>query len=77
VGDVQGDRSHAVRRAPLAPATRRAFRQFVDAVLALSDDPEPANVERYLEASRTLDESRGPRQTMRRSRPTAKTGDLR
>ena len=32
-------------------------REFVDAVLALSDDPGPANLERYLAASRELDES--------------------
>jgi hypothetical protein len=35
-----------------------AFRQFVDAVLDFSDEPEPANLERYLAASRALEESR-------------------
>jgi hypothetical protein len=44
--------------AQLETAERTAFQQFVAAVLALSDDPEPANVERYLEASRTLERSR-------------------
>jgi hypothetical protein len=34
------------------------FRRFVDAVVALSDDPKQTNVERYLEASRALEESR-------------------
>jgi hypothetical protein len=31
-------------------------------VLALSDDPGPVNVERYLRASRALEDSRAPRQ---------------
>jgi hypothetical protein len=35
-----------------------AVRAFVDAVLALSDDPQPANVERYLVASHALEDSR-------------------
>ena len=43
--------------AQLASAERTAFRQFVAAVLALSDDPGPANLERYLAASRSLDEA--------------------
>jgi hypothetical protein len=34
-----------------------AVRRFVDAVLALSDDPRPDNVERYLLASRALEDS--------------------
>jgi hypothetical protein len=34
-----------------------AVRAFVDAVLALSDDPRPENVERYLVASEVLEES--------------------
>jgi len=37
---------------------REAFRQFADAVLDFSDEPEPANLERYLAASRALEESR-------------------
>jgi hypothetical protein len=50
-------------RARLTRAERVAFRQFVDAVLAFSDDPGPANLERYLAASRSLEESRRARQT--------------
>jgi len=46
-----------------AHAERSAVRRFVDAVLALSDDPRPANLERYFEASRKLEESRRSRQT--------------
>jgi hypothetical protein len=34
-------------------------RAFVVAVLALSEDPGPDNVGRYLDASRALDDSRG------------------
>jgi hypothetical protein len=34
-----------------------AVGRFVEAVLALSDDPAPRNVERYLVASRALDDS--------------------
>jgi len=41
-----------------APEQRAAFIRFRDAVLAMGDDPSPANVERYLEASQALDESR-------------------
>jgi hypothetical protein len=39
---------------------RHDIREFVDAVLALSDDPGPANLERYLAVSRELEESRRP-----------------
>ena len=39
------------------------IREFVDAVLALSDDPGPANLQRYLAVSRELEESRRPRQS--------------
>jgi hypothetical protein len=35
-----------------------AVEYFVDAVVAFSDDPGPANLERYLRASRSLEESR-------------------
>ena len=45
-------------RAGLTPPERGALQDFVDAVLALSDNPEPANLERYLAASRSLEESR-------------------
>jgi hypothetical protein len=65
VGDVQHDQSREVpRRESFGARTERsAFRQFVDAVLAFSVNPGPANLERYLEASRSLEESRRPRQT--------------
>jgi hypothetical protein len=44
----------------------RAFRLFADAVAALADDPGPENLERYLTASRRLEEAkRAPRQTAR------------
>jgi hypothetical protein len=35
-----------------------AIREMVDAVVALSEDPRPANVARYLAASRALEDSR-------------------
>ena len=38
--------------------TPSTLRVFVEAVLALSEDPAPSNVERYLLASRALDDSR-------------------
>jgi hypothetical protein len=43
------------------PASRstpreRALRRFFVAVVAFSDDPGPDNLERYLEASRALEE---------------------
>jgi hypothetical protein len=38
-----------------------AVRAFVDAVLALSDDPQPDNVRRYLVASNALEESSSTR----------------
>jgi hypothetical protein len=64
VGDVQHEQSRDVPRRESfgARAERSAFRQFVDAVLAFSVDPGPANLERYLAASRSL-ESRRSRQT--------------
>jgi len=37
---------------------RPVFSQFVDAVLAFSEDPRPANLERYLAASRAVEEAR-------------------
>jgi hypothetical protein len=48
-------------RARLEPE-RRAFRLFGDALLAFSDDPGPDNLERYLAASRGLEESRRARE---------------
>jgi hypothetical protein len=37
---------------------RTAMKQFAAAVLAFSEDPDPENLERYLAASRALEESR-------------------
>jgi hypothetical protein len=42
---------------------RGALRQFVDAVRGFSEDPGPATLERYLAASRALEESKRPRRT--------------
>jgi hypothetical protein len=40
------------------PTPERAFRLFADAVAALADDPGPENLERYLAASRLLEEAK-------------------
>jgi hypothetical protein len=45
----------------LAPPARTPIQELMDAVLALSDDPRPANVERYLAASRALEDSKPSR----------------
>jgi hypothetical protein len=46
------------------PTPEQAFRLFADAVAALGDDPGPENLERYLAASRLLEETkRAPRPT--------------
>jgi len=50
-----------VQRKQPVTTTQRALRQFADAVLAFSDDPGPANLERYLAASSALEESRRAR----------------
>jgi hypothetical protein len=42
----------------LVVTQRNAFREFVEAVLDLSEDQDAETVERYLAASRLLDESR-------------------
>jgi hypothetical protein len=47
-----------MERDKVAVTARRVLREMVDAVHALSDDPSPANVERYLASSRALDHSR-------------------
>jgi hypothetical protein len=39
-------------------AEQDAVRDFVDAVLALSDDPGPTNLQHYLAVSQKLEESR-------------------
>lgn len=54
-----------------------ALRDFVDAVVALSDDPGRDNLERYLTASRALDESRTPRGRARSSTKRAGTAQPR
>ena len=46
-----------MRRAHPATPESSALRRFVGAVQALSQDPAPLNVERYLFASRALEES--------------------
>lgn len=45
---------------PVRPPTadRDALQQFVDAVVAFSDEPGQANLERYLAASRSLEKAR-------------------
>lgn len=57
--------------ARLVPRERRAFRLFSDAVLAFSTDPGPENLERYLVASRTLEESRRSWRAPAQARPRA------
>jgi hypothetical protein len=46
-----------------APADRRNVRRFIDAVLALSLDPNPINVEHYLAVSRELEDLQRTRAT--------------
>ena len=62
MGNVQQDQTTAAPSheglVRLATEDRSALRQFVDAVVAFSDDHGPTNLERYLAASRSLDESR-------------------
>jgi hypothetical protein len=58
-----------MRRAGLGPAEQSAVREFVDAVHALSADPGPANLQRYLAVSRELDESRRPREGAAQAAP--------
>jgi hypothetical protein len=47
-------------------------RSFIDAVLALSDNPRPENVERYLVASRALEDPRSKREPRLESRGLTK-----
>ena len=62
VGEMPDDLAIAVQRHEklFRPPTadRDALRQFVDAVVAFSDEPGTANLERYLAASRSLEEAR-------------------
>jgi hypothetical protein len=60
-------------RARLAPD--RAFRLFAEAFVAFADDPGPENLERYLAASRLLEESRRARLSQARARVDAKGAD--
>jgi hypothetical protein len=46
-------------------APERALKDFVEAVVAFSDDSRMANLERYLASSKALDESRRSRKTVR------------
>jgi hypothetical protein len=55
-------------------ATRRALQEMLDAVHALSDDPSPANVERYLASSSALEGSRN-QSAERKVRNARKTRD--
>jgi hypothetical protein len=56
-----------MRPVVLSRPEHSAFRRFVETVLALSDDPRPENVARYLAASRALEHSRSSRK-LRQSR---------
>jgi hypothetical protein len=47
-----------MERDKVALARRSELQEMVDAVHSLSDDPSPANVERYLASSRALEGSR-------------------
>ena len=49
----------------LDPTERDAVRELIDAVHALSEDPRRANVDRYLAASRALEDVRLPKSNMR------------
>jgi len=59
---MQDDLAIAVQRqeklAQPATTDRDALQQFVDAVVAFSDEPGETNLERYLAASRSLEEAR-------------------
>jgi hypothetical protein len=62
-----------MRRARPEPAHPDAVRKLVAAVVALSDDPGPVNVERYLAASRALEESRPKRARRARTKTAPRT----
>jgi hypothetical protein len=61
-----------VQNARLAFAEKSAFRQFADAVVAFSDDPGPDGLERYLAASRALEEARRSREPATQTRASGK-----
>jgi hypothetical protein len=56
-----------------APRARSAHRQFLDAVLAFSDDPGPENLVRYLAASRDLERTKRSGQTAALALSTARS----
>ena len=62
MGEMQHERAIATQRHEkgVRPATEdpRTLQQFVDAVVAFSDEPGLANLERYLAASRSLEQAR-------------------
>ena len=67
--------SAAANVLPMSPAAFIApapVRQFVQAVLALSDNPGPENIERYLAASRALEDSSSSRNVARELRGLTK-----
>jgi hypothetical protein len=47
-----------MRRRKLPPPQPAAVQRLVDAVIHLAEDPDPANVQRYLAMSRALEASR-------------------
>jgi hypothetical protein len=63
-----------MERDKVALATRTALQEMVDAVHSLSDDPSPANVDRYLASSRALEGSRN-QSTERNGRHARETRD--
>jgi len=63
-----------MERDKVALVARSTLKEMVDAVHALSDDPSPANVERYLASSRALEDSRN-RSSGRRARHARNTRD--
>jgi hypothetical protein len=64
----------SMERDKVALATPSALQEMVDAVHSLSDDPSPANVERYLASSRALEGSRN-QSAERNGRHARKTRD--
>jgi hypothetical protein len=64
---------NAMPRNQPAPPKPAALQSFVEAVVALSDDPGPDNLQRYLAASRELEESRPTRERARSRTKSAAT----
>ena len=59
---------------PETPESRRAYIRFRNAFADFADDPSPANLARYLAASRALTDARGEGAAAaraRRARPAA------